>query len=300
MDLWGVVITNPVGCSRPTVNCKRSNCNKPQKNLESRHVWGVVNRRHSQRVSPFYHVAPYMSSVVDFLLICHELHQESFHCHQDVLDEVLDDGCHCWYCQKGTGLSCRSPDSWWRRLNLVNASLKSERSLAGPNFPDLIERDPPILSVSRVLFFRHSIGEIFLRILVHLDTDFFSSIMFELRFTKFRIFQKAIVDPFKTHLDASLFQIMGNMIVSSFWSFPISMAMMSLLLNDIILNWEKVQCPLNEWRLHFLSRDARKCNKRCLDSSKESILCIALQDLTRTTQRALHCTCPWSSSWSSH
>ena len=31
---------------------------------------------------------------------------------------------------------------------------------------------------------RHSLGEIFLRVLVHLDTDFFSSIMFELRFTK--------------------------------------------------------------------------------------------------------------------
>ena len=57
--------------------------------------------------------------------------------------------------------------------------------------------------------------------------------------------QEAIVDPFEFPLDASLSQIMGNMILSLFCSFPIAMAMMSSLLNDIILNWEKVQCTLN-------------------------------------------------------
>ena len=50
-----------------------------------------------------------MSSVADFLVNCHELHQESLHCYQ-VLEEELDDECHCWYFQNGTGLSCRSPD----------------------------------------------------------------------------------------------------------------------------------------------------------------------------------------------
>ena len=63
---------------------------------------------------------------------------------------------------------------------MVNASLKSERSLTGPVFSRIIERDPPVLSVSKVTCLRHMIGEIFLRDLVHLDTDFFSSIMFEL------------------------------------------------------------------------------------------------------------------------
>ena len=52
------------------------------------------------------------------------------------------------------------------------------------NFSRCIERDPPILFVSKVLVFRHSIGEIFLRVLFHLDADFFSSINAELRFTK--------------------------------------------------------------------------------------------------------------------
>ena len=56
--------------------------------------------------------------------------------------------------------------------------------------------------------------EILVRKLVHLDTDLFSSIMFELRCTKFGIFQKTIVDPFEMVLDASLFQVMGLMIFS--------------------------------------------------------------------------------------
>ena len=80
------------------------------------------------------------------------------------------------------------------------------------------------------------IREISLRKLVHLDTDFFSSDMFELRFTKFRIFQETIVNPIKTPLVASLSQIMGNMIISLFFSFSISVAVRSSLLNDTILN----------------------------------------------------------------
>ena len=36
------------------------------------------------------------------------------------------------------GLSCCSPDSWCKRFNVVNASLKSERSLTGPVFPELL------------------------------------------------------------------------------------------------------------------------------------------------------------------
>ena len=108
-----------------------------------------------------------------------------------------------------------------------------------------------------------------------------------------RIVQKAIVDPFKTPFDASLFQIMGNMIFSLLWSFPISVAMMSSLLNDIILNREKVQRVLNDASaLHFLSRDARRCNILCLDSNTIGIICIAFQGLCRTIQTAPHCTCP--------
>ena len=39
----------------------------------------------------------------------------------------------------------------------------------------------------------------------------------------------------------------------------------------------------------FLSRDVHKCSKRCLDSSKEGTLSIALLVLFRITQNALHC-----------
>ena len=44
------------------------------------------------------------------------------------------------------------------------------------------------------------------------------------------------MNPFKIPLNASLSQIVGTMMVSFFSSFPISMAMKSPLLNDIILN----------------------------------------------------------------
>ena len=128
-------VHTPRRLQHTTVSCKRSNCNKLKKSWKSARL--RLCQETAQRVSPFYYAALHMGSVADFLVNCHELHHESCHCHQDVLDEE-DDGCHCWYIQKGIGLSCSSPDSWWRRCNLVNASLKSERSLIGPIFPDLL------------------------------------------------------------------------------------------------------------------------------------------------------------------
>ena len=68
---------------------------------------------------------------------------------------------------------------------------------------------------------------------------------------KFGIFLESIVNPFKTSLDASLSQIMGNMMVFLFFSLPKSMAMRSSLLDDIILNWEKIQCPLKDTSAGF-------------------------------------------------
>ena len=64
--------------------------------------------------------------------------------------------------------------------------------------------------LAKVLVFRHTIGEIFLRVLVHLDAYFFSTINAELRFTKCWIVLEAIVNPSKTFLDESLSQIMGS------------------------------------------------------------------------------------------
>ena len=177
-----------------------------------------------------------MSSVADFPVNCHELHQESLHCHQ--LEEELDDWCHCWYFQNGMGLSCRSPDSWCRRFNVDNASL-------------LIERDPPILFVSKIFCLRHSISEILFCKIVPFETNVFISIMFEHGFTKIRISQETFVDPLITLLDASLFQIMGLMIFFLLWSFPTSVAMRSSLLNHVVWNWEKVHRKFNETSIGF-------------------------------------------------
>ena len=89
----------------------------------------------------------------------------------------------------------------------------------------IIERNPPNPSVS-----------IFLRDLVHLDTDFFSSIMFELRFTKSLNFQEAVVNPFKSSFSASSSQIVGNKMVSLFFSLPVPIAMRSHFLNHTVRN----------------------------------------------------------------
>ena len=78
--------------------------------------------------------------------------------------------------------------------------------------------------------------EILVYKIVPCDTNFFISIMFEHGCTKFRIPQETIVDPFEMALDASLFQIMGNKMVSLFCSFSISMAMRSSLLNYELWN----------------------------------------------------------------
>ena len=132
------MFTPAIGCSRllSAVNDLTAT------NLKKKTSWKPTRLRFCektappQRVSPFYHIALYMSSVADFLVNCHERHQEALHCHQ--LEEELDGWCDFLYFQNGTGLSCCSPDSWCKRFNVVNASLKSERFLTGPVFPELL------------------------------------------------------------------------------------------------------------------------------------------------------------------
>ena len=146
-------------------------------------VWDFIQRPNTTGF-------PVLSYRFACILICqlslnyYELHQEPLHCHQ--LEEKLDDGCRCWYFQNGIGLSCRPPDSWCRRFNVDNASLKSERFLNGPVFPDLL-RDPPSLFVSNIFWFCHVMREILVCKIVHFDTNIFISIMLELGCTKFRI-----------------------------------------------------------------------------------------------------------------
>ena len=199
------------------------------------------------------------------------------------------------------GLRCRSPDSWCRRFNVDNASLKSERFLNGPVFPDLLRKIHQFCLYRKSSDFCHVVREILVRKSVNFDTNFFISIMFELGCTEVRIVQKAIVDPLKTPLEESLFQIMGLMIISLLWSFSISVAMRSCLLNHVVRKLREGPMFL-EWRLgwlHFLSRVARMCNRRCLRSNMIGILCTASQGLSRTIQTALHCPCPESFSWTS-
>ena len=254
------------------VNCKRSNCNKI-KNFESR-TSEVLSKDGKQRVSPFHHVALHVSSFVDFHLNCHELHQESLHFHQ--LEEELDDWCQHWYFQNGAGLSCRSPDSWCRKCNVVNASLKSERSLNGPAFPELLREIHQFF-----LYWKYS------ACLKWWPKSFCASSSIQVQTASVRSCsswdarnsrspKKRSWIPFKMPLHASLSQIMGSFKVSLFFGLPISMATKSSFLNDIILNRKKFQCTLNGAYAGFtFFQEMPKCNKRCLDSSKQGILCTA-------------------------
>ena len=104
-------------------------------------------------------------------------------------------------------------------LCVDNASLKSERFLNGPVFPDLLREIHQFCLYRKYPDACHVMREILVRKSVHFDIHFFISIMFELECTKIRIYQKAIVDPLITPLEASLFQVMGLMILSSFLEF---------------------------------------------------------------------------------
>ena len=153
----------------------------------------------------------------------HELQKEPVHCHQ--LEEKTPWLVHCWYFQYGMGLSCRPPDSWCRRFDVDNASLKSERFLNGPPvFPDLLREIHQFCLYRKYFCLRHFMVEILVLKLVHFGTDFFISIMFEVGCTKFGIDQKAIVDPLKTTLDAFFFKLWA-WLYFLLRSFPMSVAM---------------------------------------------------------------------------
>ena len=110
------------------------------------------------------------------------------------------------------GLSCCPPDSWCKRFDVDNAWLKSERFLNGPSVSRLIERDPPILPVVKSIRILHSIGVILFCKNVRCTTNIFISIVFDHPFTEDMISQEKIMDPCEFSFNASLFQVLGQMI----------------------------------------------------------------------------------------
>ena len=110
-----------------------------------------------------------------------ELHQWSFHCHNDVLDEE-DDECHFLYWWNGIGAGRSSSDSRSRRCIFVTASPNSDRSFIG--FCQMCsERLTRFSDLSLKLLGRWAIGENFMCHLVHLDGLLLSPTSFELRIT---------------------------------------------------------------------------------------------------------------------
>ena len=101
-------VHTPVGCSRLL-----SAVNDLTTTTKSCKVVSLLSRfvKKLHNGSPSSFCCSFTSSdVLGFLMNFYGVHQESFLCHQDVLDEE-DDGCHLWYCQEGIGASRSSTDS---------------------------------------------------------------------------------------------------------------------------------------------------------------------------------------------
>ena len=79
-------------------------------------------------------------------------------------------------------------------------------------------------------------GVIFFCKIVPFRTNIFISIVFEHPFAENMISQETIMDPSELPFYASLFQVMGQIIFFLFWSFPISVAMKSSLLDYVFWN----------------------------------------------------------------
>ena len=77
---------------------------------------------------------------------------------------------------------------------------------------------------------------------------------------------------------------MGDEVLLLCFNFTMTIAMKSHLLDDVRSVLREYPIAIGEdvgW-IHFLSRDAHKCSERCLNSTKEGILSIALWEF--------HCT----------
>ena len=85
-----MLFTPPVGCSRLPSAVNDLTTKKILQSVTSEQL----SEEAAQRVAPFYDAALSRAQMcLTFLEEFYELHQESFHCHHDVLDEE-DDGCH--------------------------------------------------------------------------------------------------------------------------------------------------------------------------------------------------------------
>ena len=81
----------------------------------------------------------------------------------------------------------------------------------------------------------------------------------------------------QNHCDAPLSQIMGNMVFYLFFSLPMTIAMRSHLVDDIVSGL--IEDPMSIGGYLGWIDSLKRCpqvQKRCLESSKEGILSIAL------------------------
>ena len=151
----------------------------------------------------------------------------------------------------------------------------NQNDLTSPGFFRIKERNPPFLWVSRALILRHSVGEIFLRVLIHLDTDFFSSVMFEKCRISFGIDRESLRN-LLMHLFLKLWATWWSLCSFVFrnrwpWGRPCFMRTF----------WIERR-PNVHWRIprleSLLSRDGRKCNNDALIPVKQAFFELQLKN----------------------
>ena len=215
LDVWGGDVHTFRRLKQTAVSCKRSNCNKNKS-------WKSTRLGFFEKTADNGSIRSIMS-----------------------LDTSTQLWTFIWIVMSST--KNRSISTNWKKNSMIGVSTDNYRmtliwvvqtldedgflkstSLTYPIFPDLLKE----------------IHQFFLN-RKYFDTGLFSSTMFELRFTNHCIFQETILNPFKIPFDVFFLKLFALIMLSLFLSLPKLMAMNSSLLNDIILNWAKVQCTMN-------------------------------------------------------
>ena len=107
-----------------------------------------------------------------------------------------------------------------------------------------VQWDIPVFLMSFELLRGWAIGMVFLCQLVHLDALLLGPANFELRMTIFSISLEAIVNSIKILFDTSPPRIVSHDMLFPCVSFAVRSTMGSLLLDDVVRDWESMQSPL--------------------------------------------------------
>ena len=90
-------------------------------------------------------------------------------------------------------------------------------------------------------------GVVFVRQVIHLATNFFSSTVVKHVLAELFVSYKSIVDTLVVLLFALLLELMGDVVFSVSWLFPVTVPVGSPFLYVVVRNRKEIHCVLNEF-----------------------------------------------------